>query len=384
MGKKYPCSGISDLGECKVNVKPLIIGDLKAKFPLIQGGMGVGISLSGLAGAVAKAGGIGIISTAQIGYREPDFDKNPIEVNLRTIGKEIRLAREKAEGGIVGVNIMVATKRYEDYVKAAVEAGIDLVVSGAGLPIKLPELIGESKTKIAPIVSSVKSANVILRMWDKKYKKTADLVVIEGSAAKVVAVPTTLDQVVTITATLTSNPTVTSSTSITVKAPVVEGQVGELTSELIQKLGNPSITVSGVLTDYYEDFKNAGNNTIQSYDMTVMMEEGAWFGSWNIEGNPNAALQDVYRMGEETGVEDQFGNVGHAFLKSFINKDNEVENKKQIDYLSIPVVWEAQHLWNHLGNLNISKFVYDAENKVYFYDHQKYYLKSFRQFFLTW
>ncbi len=166
-----------------MNVKPLIIGDLKAKYPLIQGGMGVGISLSGLAGAVAKSGGIGVISTAQIGYREPDFNKAPIEVNLRTIGKEIRLAREKAEGGILGVNIMVATQRYEDYVKAAVKAGIDLVISGAGLPIKLPELVGEAKTKIAPIVSSVKSANVILKMWDKKYKRTADLVVIEGPKA---------------------------------------------------------------------------------------------------------------------------------------------------------------------------------------------------------
>lgn len=166
-----------------MNIKPLVIGDLKAKFPLIQGGMGVGISLSGLAGAVAKAGGIGVISTAQIGYREPDFDTNPIEVNLRAIEKEICLAREKAGGGILGVNIMVATKRYEDYVKAAVKAGIDLVVSGAGLPIKLPELIGESKTKIAPIVSSIKSTNVILKMWDKKYKRTADLVVIEGPKA---------------------------------------------------------------------------------------------------------------------------------------------------------------------------------------------------------
>lgn len=171
------------LGECKVSRKPLIIGDLKAKVPLVQGGMGVGVSLSGLAGAVAKAGGVGIISTAQIGYREPDFNQNPIGVNLRTIAKEIEKAREKAEGGIIGVNIMVATKRYEDYVKAAVKAGVDLVVSGAGLPIKLPELVEGSITKIAPIVSSVKSANVILRMWDKKYGRTADMVVIEGPKA---------------------------------------------------------------------------------------------------------------------------------------------------------------------------------------------------------
>lgn len=163
--------------------KPLVIGELKAKFPLVQGGMGVGISLSGLAGAVAAAGGIGVISTAQIGYREPDFDENPIEVNLRAIGKEIARARELAKGGVLGVNIMVATRRYEDYVKAAVAAGIDLVVSGAGLPIKLPELVAGTKTKIAPIVSSVKSANVILKMWDRKYHTTADMVVIEGPKA---------------------------------------------------------------------------------------------------------------------------------------------------------------------------------------------------------
>ena len=83
----------------------MILGELHADIPVIQGGMGVGISLSGLAGAVAAAGGIGIISTAQIGFREPDFDRDPIACNLRTIGKEIEKARQIARGGIVGVNI---------------------------------------------------------------------------------------------------------------------------------------------------------------------------------------------------------------------------------------------------------------------------------------
>ena len=87
-------------------VKPLQIGELIARVPVIQGGMGVGISLSSLAGAVAAEGGIGIISTAQIGYREPDFDVDPIGANLRAIGLEIRKAREIARGGILGVNIM--------------------------------------------------------------------------------------------------------------------------------------------------------------------------------------------------------------------------------------------------------------------------------------
>ena len=166
-----------------VKIKPLVIGDLTAKVPLIQGGMGVGISLSSLAGAVAAEGGIGVISTAQIGYREPDFDTDPIGANLRAIKSEIQKARRIARDGILGVNIMVATRRYEDYVKAAVEAGIDLIISGAGLPMDLPKIVGAAKTKLAPIVSSVKSAQVIMRYWWKKYNRLPDAVVIEGPLA---------------------------------------------------------------------------------------------------------------------------------------------------------------------------------------------------------
>lgn len=166
-----------------VNIKPLVIGDLTAKVPLIQGGMGVGISLSSLAGAVAAEGGIGVISTAQIGYREPDFDTDPIGANLRAIKNEIQKARRIAKEGILGVNIMVATRRYEDYVKAAVDAGIDLIISGAGLPMDLPKIVGAAKTKLAPIVSSVKSAQVIMRYWWKKYSRLPDAVVIEGPLA---------------------------------------------------------------------------------------------------------------------------------------------------------------------------------------------------------
>lgn len=166
-----------------MEIKPLVIGDLIAKIPVIQGGMGVGISLSRLAGAVAYEGGIGVISTAQIGYREPEFDEHPIETNLRAIKTEIAKAREIAKGGIVAVNIMVATRKYEDYVKAAVEAGVDLIISGAGLPMTLPDLVGAAKTKIAPIVSSIKSAEVICKYWLKKYARVPDMIVIEGPLA---------------------------------------------------------------------------------------------------------------------------------------------------------------------------------------------------------
>ena len=119
-------------------MKPLVIGDLVIEKPVIQGGMGVGISLSSLAGAVAKAGGVGIISTAQIGFREPDFKENPLKANLRAIGSELKKAREIAPKGVIGFNIMVATRNYEEYVKTAVKAGADIIISGAGLPVSLP------------------------------------------------------------------------------------------------------------------------------------------------------------------------------------------------------------------------------------------------------
>ncbi|RGZ01164.1 nitronate monooxygenase family protein [Clostridium sp. AM58-1XD] len=164
-------------------LQPLVIGDLTVKKPIIQGGMGVGISLSSLAGAVAKAGGIGIISTAQIGFREEDFAKHPQEANLRAVGKELRRAREIAPDGVLGFNIMVATRDYELYVKEAVKAGADIIISGAGLPVDLPAYAEGSSTKLAPIVSSAKSARVICRLWDRKYKRVPDLVVIEGPLA---------------------------------------------------------------------------------------------------------------------------------------------------------------------------------------------------------
>ncbi|MDE6738587.1 MAG: nitronate monooxygenase [Lachnospiraceae bacterium] len=164
-------------------IQSLVIGDLRAEVPLIQGGMGVGVSLSSLAGAVAAQGGIGVLSTAQIGYREPDFDTDPIGANLRAIKTEIQKARQIAKNGVLGVNIMVATRKYEEYVKAAVEAGIDLIISGAGLPMDLPKLVGTAKTKLAPIVSGVKSVQVIMRYWWKKYSRLPDAVIIEGPLA---------------------------------------------------------------------------------------------------------------------------------------------------------------------------------------------------------
>ena len=166
-----------------MKINPLKIGDLVVDLPIIQGGMGVGVSLSNLASAVTNAGGIGVISSAQIGYKEPGFVDNAVKCNLKVLKEEIKLAKEKAHNGVIGVNIMVATKGYAEYVKTAVEAGIDIIISGAGLPTTLPKLVEGTKVKIAPIVSSLKSAKVILKLWDRHDKTTADMVVIEGPKA---------------------------------------------------------------------------------------------------------------------------------------------------------------------------------------------------------
>lgn len=166
-----------------MSISKLIIGHLKPKFPVIQGGMGIGISLSSLASSVARCGGIGIISGAQIGYREKDFIKNPLTSNLNALEKEIKLARLNAPNGIIGVNLMVAMKHYGDYVKKAVEAKIDLIISGAGLPLDLPEYTKGSSTQIVPIVSSAKAAALICKQWDRKYQCSADAIIVEGPLA---------------------------------------------------------------------------------------------------------------------------------------------------------------------------------------------------------
>lgn len=166
-----------------MNLPPLQIGDLIARVPIIQGAMGVGVSRSGLAAAVAKEGGIGVISGVQIGFKEPDFGTNNLEANIRALKKEIKKARELCPKGIIGVNFLVAMNNYEKLARTAVEEGIDIIISGAGLPTLLPSVVEGFKTKIAPIVSSGKAAMVICKLWDKKHGRIPDLVVVEGPDA---------------------------------------------------------------------------------------------------------------------------------------------------------------------------------------------------------
>lgn len=160
------------------------LGNKTSKYPIIQGGMGVGVSLHKLAGNVSKEGGIGVISTADIGYQEPDFNTNPLAANLRAIGSEIKKAREIAGSDkILGVNVMVALQNYAEIVKECVKQKIDLIISGAGIPKDLPEFVKNSNTKIAPIVSSLRCCQLIVKHWIKKYNYVPDMIVIEGPKA---------------------------------------------------------------------------------------------------------------------------------------------------------------------------------------------------------
>ncbi len=165
-------------------MKGIKVGDKSSKYPIIQGGMGVGVSLHKLAGTVSREGGIGVISTADIGYQEEDFNTNPIKANLRAIGKEIKKAREIAgKDKILGVNVMVALNNYKEIVKECVKNKIDLIISGAGIPKELPEYVKGSNTKIAPIVSSLRCCKLIVKHWIKKYQYVPDMIVIEGPEA---------------------------------------------------------------------------------------------------------------------------------------------------------------------------------------------------------
>lgn len=166
------------------NPPPLTIGDLTVPFPIIQGGMGVGISMAGLASAVARSGGIGVIAAVMIGITEPDFHKSPHETTYRALKKQIKKAKEDANGGVIGVNIMVALQDYDEVVKVAAEAGADIIISGAGLPLKLPALLPPgSKTKLVPIVSSPRAAQILCKRWLDHFNRLPDAVVVEGPEA---------------------------------------------------------------------------------------------------------------------------------------------------------------------------------------------------------
>jgi NAD(P)H-dependent flavin oxidoreductase YrpB (nitropropane dioxygenase family) len=164
-------------------MRSFFIGNIEVKIPIIQGGMGVGISLSGLASAVANAGGVGVISCAGLGLLYPKVKGGYADKCIIGLKEEIRKAREKTKG-VVGVNIMVALSNYADMVRTAIKEKIDVIFAGAGLPLDLPSyLASDSKTKLVPIVSSSRAAKVICDKWGNNYGYLPDAIVVEGPKA---------------------------------------------------------------------------------------------------------------------------------------------------------------------------------------------------------
>ncbi len=162
----------------------LNIGDKSARIPIVQGGMGVGVSLSGLATAVANQGAIGVVAANAIGMIEPDYYQNHVQANVRALKSELRKCR-KNSSGLIGVNIMVAVDCFQQLLVAAIEEKVDFLFLGAGLPVKnIPvSAIREAGIKVVPIVSSSRTARLIFKMWEKNYSDIPDAVVVEGPEA---------------------------------------------------------------------------------------------------------------------------------------------------------------------------------------------------------
>jgi len=164
-------------------MKSLNIGDLKIPVPIVQGGMGIGISLSGLASAVANMGGIGVISSVAIGLVGDSQTSNYKKSNIEAMRGEIRKAREQTKG-VLGVNIMSVLTNFSDMVRTSIEEGIDIIFSGAGLPLDLPKYLGNGmQTKLVPIVSSSRAASIICHKWKQNFDYLPDAVVVEGPKA---------------------------------------------------------------------------------------------------------------------------------------------------------------------------------------------------------
>ncbi|MFO7821688.1 MAG: nitronate monooxygenase family protein [Lentisphaeria bacterium] len=164
------------------DVPPLKIGDLEIKIPIIQGGMGVRVSAAELAAAVSNAGGLGVVASVGTGEEWPDRTIDYVTRSALSLKEMLEQAKSSTYNPI-GVNIMCALNNYESLVKTSVAVGVAAIISGAGLPLKLPELVGESATKLIPVVSSGRATDLICRTWARRYQRLPDAFVVEGKMA---------------------------------------------------------------------------------------------------------------------------------------------------------------------------------------------------------
>jgi nitronate monooxygenase len=172
--------------ECRTVIPPLEIGPFRVEIPIIQGGMGVGVSRSGLASAVARAKGIGVIASVGLGALTKGLERNFVAANPEVLREEVGLARAASEGGVIGVNVMGAVSDHADLIETAVDCGADLLFLGAGLP-KLPPAVAQKlndiPTRFVVIVSSLRAMQVIFQFWSRRYSAVPDAVVVEGPLA---------------------------------------------------------------------------------------------------------------------------------------------------------------------------------------------------------
>lgn len=220
----------------------------------------------------------------------------------------------------------------------------------------------------------------------------SELVALNGNTATFVG-DITRDVFVTFKAVLKSDSEVSSSVNVKFKAPTQEGQVGDLTSAMIEAIGVDQIAVEGILSDVYKDFKNSRNNSLNEYNFKVVMEDGKWLGQWNHKSEPDIVVTNIYAKSDEivtswkdstTGIAPQ----GNALLQVYVNKNNEIARKVVKNYESLPSIWQSQHLWNHLGNLDVNTFEYDPETGLYMHkldvkNETDLYLMTYLSFSLT-
>jgi NAD(P)H-dependent flavin oxidoreductase YrpB (nitropropane dioxygenase family) len=164
-------------------LQPLVINNKVVKFPIIQGGMGIRISLSKLANACINSGIVATISAAQVGFLNQNFRKDPLGENKIELKKEIDKIRSVNKEGVLGVNLMHAINDYDKYATFLSTQDIDFIVSGAGLPVDLPAYLVGSKVKGAFIISSARAAKLLLKSWDRRYHYMPAFIVCEGPLA---------------------------------------------------------------------------------------------------------------------------------------------------------------------------------------------------------
>ena len=173
-----------------MRLKPLKIGKYEIKYPIIQGGMGVGISWDRLAGAVSKEGGLGVISTVGTGYYEnkryieKEITGRPLDTknfySKKALFKIFENARKICGDAPLGANVLYAINDYGRVVRDSCEAGANIIITGAGLPTNMPEFTEGFDVALVPIVSSAKALKIICKRWEKRYKRVPDAVIVEG------------------------------------------------------------------------------------------------------------------------------------------------------------------------------------------------------------